>query len=151
MFPSHDQSGIDESITIIDETTYAMISDKDAQGQPDRLYYDNDYPLGNIYLYPVPSSGYSLTLYTRKPLTQLSSLSTAFNMPPGYKKALIYNLAVELAPDYEKEASDTVKKQAKKAKKVIFVSNTRNDKYLARVDQALLTRNRYDFNIYEGV
>lgn len=67
---------------------------------PDYITYDNDYPLGKIKLYPLDTAGSTLYLQSNKPLTNLSALTTTVSLPPGWKRALKYNLALELAPQY---------------------------------------------------
>lgn len=74
-----------------------------------RLFYDNAYPLGNIWLYPVPQNGnYNLVLVSKKPLADVASASSTISLAPGFDRALRYNLAVEIAPEYAKEPSPTV-------------------------------------------
>jgi hypothetical protein len=64
------------------------------------MTYDNGYPLGTISIYAVPTSGSSLRLLSNKPLANLSALTTTVDLPPGWKRALKYNLAIDLAPEY---------------------------------------------------
>jgi len=71
---------------------------------PQYLTYSNDYPLGIIKLYPVATAGTVLYLQSNKPLSNLSSLVTVFDLPPGWKRAVKYNLAIDLAPQYGPEA-----------------------------------------------
>lgn len=103
---SYVRSGtIDYPITIVDDEAYNSISFKSLQGIPQFLNYDNAYPLGNIRLYPVPSASYSLFLLTEKALTEFATLDTELSMPPGTERALIYNLGIELAPEYSQQIS----------------------------------------------
>lgn len=68
-------------------------------GTPVYLNYDNGFPLGTIRLYPAPSSAYTITLLSEKPLTALT-LDTEISYPPGWERAIIYNLAREVVGEY---------------------------------------------------
>ena len=67
---------------------------------PQAYYYDRAYPLGNLFLWPVPTLANKIVLNLWHPLTQIAALSTTVDLPPGYRRALQYNLAVELAAEY---------------------------------------------------
>lgn len=75
---------------------------------PKFITYDNGYPLGTIKMYAVPSAGGTLYLQSNKPLSNLSSLTSTVDLPPGWKRALKYNLALDIAPEYGAEPSDLV-------------------------------------------
>lgn len=94
---------IDYPITIIDDEAYTSISYKDLQGIPEFLNYDNAYPLGKIRLYPLDNAGYSLFLLTEKSVQSFPTLDTEMVLPDGWERALIYNLALELAPEYSQQ------------------------------------------------
>lgn len=92
---------IDYDLKIITPEQYQSIALKStASPIPEYLVYDNVYPLGTIKLYPVASAGSTLTMLSNKPLSNLSALTTAVTLAPGWKRALKYNLAIELAPEY---------------------------------------------------
>jgi hypothetical protein len=94
---------IDYPITIIDDSAYVSISYKNLQGIPEFLNYDNAYPLGRIRLYPLDNASYSLFLLTEKSVTSFATLDTDMSLPDGWERALIYNLALELAPEYSQK------------------------------------------------
>jgi len=62
------------------------------------VYVDSAYPKANVYLHPVPASGSLLTLYSWVPFSQFSTVDSVVDFPPGYARALRWNLALELAP-----------------------------------------------------
>lgn len=103
---------VDYPIEVIDDEAYSTIVFKSLQGISYFLNYDNAYPLGIIRLYPVPSGSYSIFLLTEKALTQFTDLDTNLSMPPGTERALIYNLAIELAPEYGQQVSGEVASMA---------------------------------------
>lgn len=83
---------------ILDHDEWARLPVKDLAGTlPARLYYDTAYPLGRVYLHPVPTVANSLALYLWQTFSQAASLADPVDFPPGYRAALEYNLALELA------------------------------------------------------
>ena len=96
---------------------WAAITERGASGKvPRKLYYDNNYPLATLNLWPVPSAGGQLDLLTWEQLAQLPLLTTTFDMPPGYERALKLNLALQLAPLYRKPVDPQLAQNAAEAK-----------------------------------
>lgn len=94
-------SGVDFQVKPVAQLEFNQISLKTYQQPlPEKLLYVNDFPLGKITLWPVPSMGIPLTLSFDRVLTQIPALSTTINYPPGAAKALRYTLAVELAVEF---------------------------------------------------
>jgi hypothetical protein len=91
--------GTDYKLELINDTNYAGISQKSTTGIPVFLNFTNEYPLATIRLFPAPSSGGQLFLLTEKPLSQFT-VDQDLNFPPGWRRMLINNLAIELAPEY---------------------------------------------------
>lgn len=141
------QGDIDYPLQMIDGQHYSRIANKDTSSIPDSLYYDAGFPLAKIYLHPLSPSSSTLTLYSFKPLTSFAALDADFAMPEEYKAALIYNLAVWISPEYEREPSMQVQKLARHTKDVIQTQNKRNENFVASVD--LPTRGTGG-SIYEG-
>lgn len=68
---------------------------------PTWLYYDYDVPLGRIYLWPIVNvADLELALYLPTAMTEFASGATDHDFAPGYADALVYNLAIRLAPEY---------------------------------------------------
>lgn len=135
-------------LSIEGEAERAKIFDLTIQGTPSTLYYNANFPLATIYLWRVPNQAGTLKLYYRIPLTSFSTLDSNFAFPPEYEEALIYNLAVRLAPEYEKEPSNTVTDLANKGLARVKNQNVKNDDVVALMDDALLVGET--FNIYTG-
>lgn len=142
------EGGNDTSLAIRGLQDWSIISDKDQTGTPREIYYDGNHPNGKIRLWPAPSQSSSITIFSKKPLTKFSSLDAEFSFPAEYERALIYNLAIEVAPEYEREPSATVMRTAAKSKAVIQNQNTANDLSLLRVDDSLIGTG--SFNIFTG-
>ena len=93
---------------------------------PNSYYYNPTYPNGTIYLWPVPTSAtLELVLYAWTAVAQLASLSASMALPPGYARAIVKNLAVDLAPAYEKQPSQLLMEQARESKMIIQRANKR--------------------------
>jgi len=88
----------DHPIDIIGERQYRGISDKSTEGRPEKLFYQPEYPLGKIYLYFTPNSAYALHLWSRKVLAEVTAIAGDVAFPPQYKRAIEFNLAVDIAP-----------------------------------------------------
>lgn len=131
-----------------DLSQYALIGDKETTGRPTDFYYDGNFPIGTIKFYPVPDRSYQLNIYSKKALSQFTAITDNVVLPNGYERALIYNLAVEIAPEYGKEAPQSVQLTAAKSLRAIESANNANDSNLLRVDYAIT--NNSTFNIYSG-
>jgi hypothetical protein len=123
------------------------------QGIPSDIYVNNGNPLLTLQLYPVPIGGLTLNIYSMKPLSSLA-LNDTVDLPPGFEEAIIYNLAVRIAPEYDREASQTVKEMASESKGVIMRNNQQYSQAVSAVDEALNPRymngNFWGYNIYGG-
>lgn len=118
-------NGDEYVLRVIGDTEYNEIYDKDAQGRPSVLYYLPGSATGTIYLNDVPDGIYTITLVSQKAFTPIASITTTLDFPDGYLSAFKYALAVEIAPEYEKEPSPFIMRQAEKKKALIKSSNTR--------------------------
>jgi hypothetical protein len=114
------------------------------------LYLDNTYPLGNVYFYPVPTLTAGvvppITLYMRKPLDNFDRINQELNLPKGYARALKYNLAVELAPEYQTDPGSVVTKIAQTSKADLKRTNFRAT--TMQNDPALYSTKQTRYNIY---
>jgi hypothetical protein len=89
----------DYGIVWVARTEYQAIIQKNQAGNLACYgYYEPSLPLGQIYLWPFPSSPVELHLQAQVQLTEFADLVTDYDLAPGYRKALEYSLAEELAP-----------------------------------------------------
>jgi hypothetical protein len=115
---------IDYPIQIAQSLSYARIADKTTSGDPDWLYYEPAYPLGTLFLHPIPTSG-TLKLVTWVPLTSFIA-SDEVSLPPGYLEAITYQLAMRLAAEYGRPIPQEVAAIGSAAKKDIKRMNFRS-------------------------
>jgi len=117
---------IDHPLSIIGDEEYNRISFKALRGIPQFLSYDNAFPTDNLRLYPVPAAAYPLFILSEKPITQLTTLDSDVNLPDGWEEAMIYNLAMRLAPEYGQQIDPVIADIARKALGAIRINTARN-------------------------
>lgn len=111
---------IDYPIKMIDaREDYVRIGLKSLVSFPEFAFYDAAYPLGNLFLYPVPNSTFELHIVTMEALPQFSVPAAAINLPPEYTAAIRYNLAMWLAPSYQLEPQASLVRLAGNAKRIV--------------------------------
>ena len=90
-------------LKLIYETEYQDIDDKTATADvPELLYYAPSVPLGVFYLWPTPNvvTACQLQANVWTPLDSFPDLTTDIGLYPGLERALLFKLAVELAPQF---------------------------------------------------
>lgn len=124
-------SVIDTSITPnvyihVDVVSYRWQAEQSVPGTTDiyalKLYYEQDWPNGKIYLWPVPTAAYKLNLWTRTILSQLL-LTDTFSLPPGYWDAITLTLAEDICPMFEQEPSELLMRKALQARARVMDNN----------------------------
>lgn len=137
-------------IRILNSDEYSRIIDKTIQSNlPLSIYYNDTFPTGTIYVWPVPSAAASLILYSDKPLSNFSLIADTVSLPPGYKEAMRYNLAVRLAPEYGRPISQDIAMIASESKAAIMRTN--NEPVYMQSDVFGLVGDEKQFNIYTGL
>ena len=138
----------DWPMTIINDSQYNRIWNKTTQSTyPEYLYYRSDFPTGTLEVWPVPSSAHTLTLSVWNQLTAFASTSTTVSLPPGYQRALEFNLALEIAPEYGANPSAVVGSIAVQSKSKIKAINSKQTPIL-KSPLGFLTGNKgFDYNL----
>ncbi len=135
--------GVDYPVNAIDRAQYDRIPYKATSGIPIVLFYDREFPTGTVYLYPGPSpSGITIKLNTYQQLQSFANIADPIDLPPGYARMIITNLAVELAPDFGRQASNELLLTARESKAAVKRNNQQD--VLAQYDGAIL----YGSNAY---
>ena len=113
------------------DDAYAAIPQKALTNTyPTCWYYNPTFttvsPYGTLTFWPVPtSSTIEGVIYAATQLSEASSTSDTFLMPPGYKRMLRTNLALELAAPFEKEPSAALVNMANESKVLVQRENVR--------------------------
>ncbi len=141
-------AGVEYPIEIVTDAQWDQIHLKNTTSSyPSKLLVEGGYPLATLYFWPKPSGTPSVVLSSQKPFTTFAQASDELDMPPGYERALISNLAIELAPEYGKDPSALVLNAAIESKAEIMRSNLQPIYIVS--DAASLTSGR-PFNIITG-
>lgn len=77
-------------------------------GIPERAFYSKANPLSSLLLAPAPTVSGTVKIGYMVPFIQFASLDANVDLPEGCSKMLAYNLAVEMAPEFEKQPSQLV-------------------------------------------
>ena len=109
--------GVSFQVFQVNQDEYNLITLKGmTQILPRFFLYVNDSPMGHLTLWPIPQAVMSLTIAVNRLITDIPTLATQISVPPGYRKCLRANLAVELCPEYGREPSQTLAKMAQASK-----------------------------------
>jgi len=109
------------------DDAYAAIPNKAMTSTlPNRWYYNPTFPLGTLYLLPIPTQSLLQgALYAAAAVSEFTSINTTFTLPPGYRMMLVKGLAVTLAPAYKVRLDGGLVAEAREAKGIVKRSNTR--------------------------
>jgi hypothetical protein len=125
-------------VEIIDADRWSNIPVKGtASGIPTKLFVEGSNPLETLNFWPLPNVASSAVLWSWKPLTQFASVNSTVTVPPGYLRALRYNLALELSAEYGIQPAVGVAAGALESKENIKRHNIVSP--LMSVDDALLS------------
>ena len=112
-----DSSNNDYQVIVTDDRkVYDQITVKGSTSTyPQILFYDKVYPLGILYVYPVPSSSLTLKLNSWQVLQNFASLTTDLALPKGYQWMIEHNLAVALESVFQLQAPQSVVREAERS------------------------------------
>ena len=138
-----DQYDTDYIQEIIDVKTFSRISRKTNGSRPSRFYIRKGWPLNEILFESVPYADEELHLEVIQPLAEVlpaASLTEVINLPPGYQRALEYNLAIDLADEWGKQVSPAIASIAIDGKRWLKRANYR--KLVLGMDRAVATQRK---------
>lgn len=102
-----DSAGNDFSLNEIGLGQYNDIQLKTESGMPFDYYFENSTSLAKVYLFPVPDLAYTLYMDAWYQFTRYVA-NDSITLPLGYEDAMVYNLAVRVAPDFGKVLSPQI-------------------------------------------
>ena len=129
----------------IGEKKFYKIATKTTTGVPNWCYVNWGTNFIALNLFPVPASALTLYIYSIKALTTYTALTTTISHPEGYERALRWNLAIELAPEYGKEPSAAVIRNAAESKREIEALNAAHNVQPVKLDM-ISASTRFNIN-----
>jgi hypothetical protein len=116
-------SDIRHPVSMHDAQWWSGISTPETESDiPTDLYYERAWPLGKVWLYPVPSAAYELEIVTRVVLSSVA-LADDFTLPPGYQDAITLTLAEDLTAPFRVPVPQTLPLRAQKARGRVWSAN----------------------------
>ncbi len=95
------RGGIDYPLSVLTQAQWNDILQKSTESQlPEAVYYEPTFPDGTLRFWPVPLEALPVTLAIDMQLAAVADINDDLSFPPGYERALLYALAVDLAPEY---------------------------------------------------
>lgn len=117
---------IDYPLQILTDEEWNSITLKQTQTNiPRGIYYDHQYPLGNIYFWPCPSVQVTLNLTYWSQTSAFVTVQDTVTLPPGWVKAMTYNLAVEMSDEFGAPLNQKVMSIAVSSRAAVKRSNHR--------------------------
>jgi len=120
---------------------------------PNYIYYQPSFPIAEVYIYPIfapndPSTqgpAY-INLTSWKPFDMVVDPTAYMEYPPGYWEAIVFNLAVRIAEEYQFDIRSTTVQLAVNALKRVKRLNQRT--VTLQTDVALMNTSQLRYNIY---
>jgi hypothetical protein len=108
-------------VTVLHQTQYETgIAIKALQSSyPTYVFLEQSRPYALLHLWPVPDLSYTLILFPEQEREPYTHWDHVLSWPAGYERAMQYNLAVEMAPQYGIEPSPTILRLAEESKRLL--------------------------------
>ena len=142
--------GYDYRVETIFEGPYRRLVNKTLVERPRHMFYQPEYPLGIMNLYGTPDSAYDYHFWSSKPLTEITKPFDALVLPPEYRRMFIFNLAVDMAPEYGKAIPPAVAMVARSSYRNVISLNASRKAAPADLDITYLNRGYYGRGAWEG-
>jgi hypothetical protein len=114
---------------------------------PQVIFVNMTYPDATMTVYPKPTRDLEWHFISVQELSNPATLVTNLTFPPGYLRAFVYNLAMEIAPEFGVEPSPQVTRIAMTSKRNLKRINNPDD-IMSMPYSLIATRQR--FNVYAG-
>lgn len=119
-------------LTVRDDAWYRRVPTPTiTMAAPTDVYYSPDWTdpnnlgsgYGSLYFYGIPSTAYTVRLWLRTVLAQVTDPSLTFSLPPGYQAALRLTLAERLAAAMGQVVAPSTAEAARGARERVFGNN----------------------------
>lgn len=119
------QSNITYPVRVVTDGEYDAITTKtQSSSWPELVNYRGTMPAGTLYVWPPANAARTLNLRTRTPFTAFAATTDTVSLPPGWEDALAFNLAINMAPEFQTEASNSVVRRAMETRAAIKLLNS---------------------------
>jgi hypothetical protein len=135
-------SDVDYHVEIVPQNEYERQSLKTVLGQPTIMFYNPGYPLGTCFFYYTPDQAFVVRLNMRARLGEFTNIASTVSFPEEYRRALVFNLAVDIANMYGFNAPQDTTRIAREAKATLMSINAANDNNIAEFDFSLQSSRR---------
>lgn len=115
---------------------------------PTQMYNDSDNPLSNLSFWPIPTLVVPVVLWCWGQISAFPDINADISLPPGYYRALVYNLAVELAPEFGRSVTPEIAAIATEAKGDVKITNSPD--LMMTCDDALVNNGRAGWSYITG-
>jgi hypothetical protein len=132
-----DGDNYDYPVGVMSGNDYALLTNKSFSARPTFVYYLPEYPLGKLIFNTAPDYAYTMYCEFAKNFTVIASTTASVSVPNEYLEALIYNLSVSLAEDWDRNVGQTVLANAIRTKEIV-------ERNLA--SQKAVPRSKFDFS-----
>lgn len=133
-------AGMEIPLNLLNDQQYAALPLKALTGTvPAMAYYSPTWPTGTLYPLPIPTIAATWVIYAPAEPPEFTALTDLVNLPPGYRRMLITNLAMELCDDYERQPPALLPQQAASSLAVVKRSNAKE--LLIKFDRGALVGN----------
>jgi hypothetical protein len=105
------KNGYEYNLPVKTREDWEEITDKSQEGEPYLLYFDPTTPLGTLYVYPVFTG--TIVCAVQKPFPVPTTQTFTMSLRPALQPAVVYHLAIEMAPIYEMEPPQTIVQMAR--------------------------------------
>lgn len=140
-----DSNGTEIGAGVLTTQEYTGIPIKELSGAlVSGIVYDRTPPLGTIWVYPSPTQALDLVIYYSEPVQEFPDLGTAVALEPGYAKAIRYNLAVELCPEWGRVLDPLVERGARESLADIKRANVETSELVIDPGLPGVTGSRYN-------
>jgi len=143
-----DANGNRFQMSIIEQDQYNQIGLLTQTSQlPDTIFYDPQYPLGIINIFPEPSIAYTVYFDSRLQLADMNSLTSVFSLPPGYLSMIRNNLSLRVWPLFKQgDPPGWLIEMARESKATVKRTNIKYSP--STMDVAIVSKAQSSYNIY---
>lgn len=111
-----DSDDVDTPLERITRREYEAISDKTSSGTPIKYHYEKRLNSGYFYVWQPPDSttaaSYTIRIVYRQPIEIITSGSQTLDIEDFWLRAIKFNVAIDVAPEYGLEPTQTMYNRA---------------------------------------